>query len=72
MTNTRHERVVVVRHNRVELGKVGTSGPLHLFAFGAVAAVINGDSIVVTFKTGRVCLYRLSKSGNSVCEVGNI
>jgi hypothetical protein len=72
MANTKSSPYVVARNNHVEFRRTNFSGPIQIFAHGAVSAVMNGDTIVVTFKTGRVALYKLSKSGNSVIEEGNI
>lgn len=71
--NHRHATpYVVVRNKRVELRKTNSSGPIHLFAQGAVSALMNGDVIVVTFDTGRVAEYRVTPSGNSVIQIKNL
>ena len=47
---------VLVRNNQVELRKHGSGGGIVNFAQGAISAVMNGDRVAVTFKTGRVAL----------------
>ena len=63
---------VLARNGQVELRRTGFSGPLQIFAQGAVSAVMQGEVIIVTFKTGRVAEYRLSATGNSALMVRNI
>lgn len=63
---------VVVRNNQVELRKSNVSGPVQLFAQGAVSAILSGDTIIVTFKDGRVGEYRLNPGNNTVMHVRNI
>lgn len=63
---------VVARNGQVELRRTNFSGAVHIFAQGAVSAVMQGDVIIVTFKTGRVAEYRLSASGTSALMVKNI
>lgn len=72
MSNRKDTPYVVVRNNRVELRKTNSSGPIHLFAQGAVSALMNGEVIVVTFNTGRVAEYRVNPSGNSVRQIKNL
>jgi len=64
--------LVLVRNNQVELRKHGSGGGIVNFAQGAVSAVMNGNSVVVTFKTGRVALYRLDVKRCTVSLIGNI
>jgi hypothetical protein len=63
---------VLVRNNQVELRKRGSGGGIVNFAQGAVSAVMNGEGVVVTFKTGRVALYRVDVKRLSVSLIGNI
>lgn len=63
---------VLVRNNQVELRKHASGGGIVNFAQGAVSAVINGDSVAVTFKTGRVALYRVDVKRRTVSLIGNI
>ena len=63
---------VLVRNNQVELRKHGSGGGIVNFAQGAVSAVMNGERVVVTFKTGRVALYRIDVKRLSVSLIGNI
>lgn len=62
----------MARNGQVELRRTNFSGPLHIFAQGAVSAVMQGEVIIVTFKTGRVAEYRLTSSGTSAVMVRNI
>ncbi len=71
MNNRTGTPYVVVRNRQVELRNTRFSGPIHLFAHGAQAAVMNGDVIVVTFDSGRVSEYRVTASGNAVIQVKN-
>ncbi len=72
MNRPRGTAYVVVRNRQVELRNTNFTGPIHLFAFGAQAAVMNGDVIVVTFDTGRVAEYRVTESGNAVVQTRNL
>ena len=63
---------VVVRNNQVELRKTDTTGPVHLFGHGAVSAILSGDTVVVTFKDGRVSEYRVNPGNNSVSLIKNL
>jgi hypothetical protein len=63
---------VLVRNNQVELRKHGSGGGIVNFAQGAVSAVMNGERVVVTFRTGRVALYRVDVKRLSVSLIGNI
>jgi hypothetical protein len=56
----------------IELRRPSFAGPIHLFAQGAVSAVMQGEVIIVTFKDGRVAEYKLSASGNAVIQTRNI
>jgi hypothetical protein len=57
---------VTVRNGRVELRRMDVMGVVATFAQGAVAAVIQANTIVVNLKNGKIVLYKLSSSGNSV------
>jgi hypothetical protein len=63
---------VVVRNNQVELRRTDLTGPVHLFGHGAVAAVMSGDTIVVTFKDGRISEYRVNPGNTSVSLIKNL
>jgi hypothetical protein len=63
---------VLVRNNQVELRKHGSGGGIVNFAHGAISAVMNGDRVAVTFKTGRVALYRVDAKRGTVSLIGNI
>ena len=63
---------VLVRNNQVELRKHGSGGGIVNFAQGAASAFMNGERVVVTFKTGRVALYRVDVKRLSVSLIGNI
>lgn len=63
---------VVVRNNQVELRKSNVSGPVQLFAQGAVSAILSGDAIIVTFKDGKVGEYRLNPGNNTVNHVRTV
>jgi hypothetical protein len=62
----------VARNGRVELRRPSLAGPIHLFAQGAVSAVMQGEVIIVTLKDGRLAEYKLSTSGNAVIQTRNI
>lgn len=73
MANRRDDTpYVVARNGRVELRRPSFAGPIHLFAQGAISAVMQGEVIIVTFKDGRVAEYKLSTSGNAVIQTRNI
>jgi len=57
---------VVIRNGRVELRKMGTGSPVSTFAPGATSAVLQGKSVVVTLKGGKIAIYRLNPAGTSV------
>lgn len=57
---------VIVRGGRVELRRMDSGSASATFANGATTAVLQGNVVVVTLKNGKVVLYKLSKSGNSV------
>ncbi len=57
---------VVVRGGRVELRKMGVGSPVSTFATGATSAVLQGNSVVVTLKGGKIAIYKLNPSGSSV------
>jgi hypothetical protein len=57
---------VVVRNNRVELRKMDVGSPVSTFASGATTAVLQGNTVVVTFRNGKFALYKLNPNGNSV------
>jgi hypothetical protein len=63
---------VVVRNNQVELRKTGFTGPLTFFGQGATSAILSGDTVVVTFKDGRVAEYQLTPGNNSVIHIRNL
>jgi hypothetical protein len=73
MTNRKDDTpYVVARNGRVELRRPSFAGPIHLFAEGAVSAVMQGAVIIVTFQDGRIAEYKLSSSGNAVIQVRNL
>lgn len=71
-TKLKGSAYVVARNGQVELRRTNSTGPLQIFAQGAVSAMMQGEAIIVTFKTGRVAEYRLIPSGNGVVMVRNI
>lgn len=71
-TKQKGSAYVVARNGHVELRRTNFSGPLQIFAEGAVSAVMQGEVVIVTFKTGRVAEYRLSQTGNAVVMVKNL
>ena len=63
---------VVVRNNQVELRKTNVTGAIATFAPGAASAILTGDTIVVTFKDGKVGEFRLNPGNNSVSHVRSV
>lgn len=57
---------VVVRNNRVELRKMDVGSPVATFGTGATTAVLNGNYVVVTFRNGKIAIYKLNATGTSV------
>lgn len=57
---------VVVKNGRVELRRMGAGSPSCTFANGAIAAVLQGRTVVVTLRGGKVALYTLNPTGTSV------
>lgn len=57
---------VVVRNNRVELRKMDVGTPVCTFGTGATTAVLQGNSVVVTLRNGRVAIYKVNSTGTSV------
>jgi hypothetical protein len=57
---------VVVRNNRVELRKMDVGSPVATFGSGATTAVLQGNTVVVTLKNGKIAIYKLNPNGNSV------
>lgn len=57
---------VVVKNGRVELRKMDVGSPVAVFGNGATTAVLQGTTIVVTLKNGKVAIYKLNPSGTSV------
>lgn len=57
---------VVVRNNRVELRKMDVGSPVSTFGNGATTAVLQGNSVVVTLRNGKIAIYKINSSGTSV------
>lgn len=59
--------VVVTRNGQAQLRSSIGAGPYCTFGREVVQAVVQGDTIVVSTKSGRTDLYKLNRSGRSVC-----
>lgn len=57
---------VVVRNNRVELRKMDVGNPVCTFGSGATTAVLQGKSVIVTLRNGKVAIYKVNSTGTSV------
>jgi hypothetical protein len=57
---------VVVRNGRVELRKMDVGSPVATFGAGATTAVLQGSTVVVTLKNGKIAIYKVNPSGTSV------
>ena len=58
--------VTITTNGQVQLRSTIGSGPYHTFGREAVQAVVQGDTIVVSTKSGRTQLYKLNRAGRSV------
>lgn len=65
--NTPDFFVTITRNGQVQLRSSIGAGPYCTFGRDAVQAVIQGDTIVISTKSGRTELYKLNRSGRSVC-----
>jgi hypothetical protein len=59
--------VVVTRNGQVQLRSSIGAGPYCTFGREVVQAVVQGDTVVVSTKSGRTDLYKLNRAGRSVC-----
>jgi hypothetical protein len=57
---------VVVRNNRVELRKMDVGSPVATFGTGATTAVLQGKTVVVTLRNGKIAIYKVNANGTSV------
>jgi hypothetical protein len=57
---------VVVRNNRVELRKMDIGSPVATFGTGATTAVLNGNQVIVTFRNGKIAIYKVNAQGTGV------
>lgn len=58
--------VTLTRNGQVQLRSSVGTGPYCTFGREAVQAVVQGDIIVVSTKSGRTELYKLNRSGRTV------
>jgi hypothetical protein len=64
--NTPDFFVTLTRNGQVQLRSSIGAGPYCTFGREAVQAVVQGDTIVVSTKSGRTELYKLNRSGRTV------
>lgn len=66
MLKTDVSRFVRVVNGRIELRTTSTGGPLATFGSDIYTAVIQGDEIVATKRTGETYVWRLNSSKRGV------
>jgi hypothetical protein len=58
--------VTLTRNGQVQLRSSISAGPYCTFGREAVQAVVQGDTIVISTKSGRTELYKLNRRGRTV------
>lgn len=60
---------VSLRSGAVLLWREGWNSPLATIARDAVHAVVQGDSVIIQFRDGRACEYRITPQGSNAVPV---